>query len=150
MITNLTPLQAEQEVKRLAALGTPAKGRVDQGDGLLTIYEQGDNWTPPTPSASELAAEQLQVAGMELANEVQRVLNLEAAKLGFGTEQTEPIVSARTYAGFTNSFQADALRLSNWSAACWVVFETRKAAVLAGTATMPTKEELLAMLPAFN
>ena len=68
-----------------------------------------------------------------------------------GTYGYDNIASARSYAGFVNPFQDEALRLSKWSADCWVTAGQIASDVQNGLRTMPTSsDEIIAELPDFS
>jgi len=58
--------------------------------------------------------------------------------------------SARSYAGFENAFQAQALRLAQWSTDCWVKAGEIEQEVLAGSRDMPTLDEVIAEFPEYT
>lgn len=74
----------------------------------------------------------------------QEYLNTKAKELRYND-----IVSARSYAGYDNAFQAEALKLSQWSSKCWEVAGQIEQDVLTGKRNMPTVEELISELPTF-
>lgn len=59
------------------------------------------------------------------------------------------MMSARSYAGYTNPFQTEAQKLAVWASDCWVVAGTIEADVKAGLRPMPTVAEVIAELPAY-
>lgn len=79
-----------------------------------------------------------------ISNAIQTMLDKQAQALRY-----DNIMSARSYAGYVNPFQAEALQLAKWSAACWVKAGEIELAVLNG-ATTPTIAEVLASLPEFK
>lgn len=60
----------------------------------------------------------------------------------------DSILSACSYAGAPNSFQAEGQSFLAWRAACWAYCYQVQAAVTAGTQSMPTAAQLIAGLPA--
>lgn len=58
----------------------------------------------------------------------------------------DSILSARSYAGYPNPFQAEALKLADYAAACWVKAGEIELSVING-APLPTVEEALAQMP---
>lgn len=92
--------------------------------------------TPKSPEQIE------QVLVSKLSQAVQGYLDQEAQIKGYDT-----IVSACSYAGAPNAFQAESISFLDWRAACWQHCYQVLADVKAGTITAPTKEELLAGLP---
>ena len=61
----------------------------------------------------------------------------------------DSILTCTKYTGFDNEFRAHAEALLAWNAQCWVVCHSIIDAVFAGEREQPTKEELIAELPAF-
>lgn len=89
-------------------------------------------------------AEQIEaVVTHKLTQAVQEVLDEEARTRGY-----DNILSACSYAGFVNSFQAEGISFANWRSACWEHCYQVLNAVKANTRTAPTKAELIAELPA--
>ena len=89
-------------------------------------------------------AELLTQAQEELSNAVQSHLDSKAREFRY-----DDMKSARSYAGYTNAFQAEAISLGQWASECWVYAGQVEADVLAGTRTMPTPTELIAELPVY-
>jgi hypothetical protein len=79
-----------------------------------------------------------------ISNEIQRLLDTTAQSMRY-----DSIMSARGYAGYVNPFQAEALRLAEWSSACWVKAGEIQDAVIAGQRATPTVAEALAEMPVF-
>lgn len=73
---------------------------------------------------------------------VQKHLDKEAQAKGY-----DNILSACSYAGVANVFQAEAISFLEWRSACWDYAYGVFGAVRAGTQTAPTKEELITALP---
>ena len=76
---------------------------------------------------------------------IQKSLDAKAQELRY-----DNIMSARSYAGYVNPFQPEALALANWSADCWVKAGEIEAAVRAGSRSMPTVGEALSEMPVFS
>lgn len=55
--------------------------------------------------------------------------------------------SARSYAGFVNAFQSEAVKLGQWASECWVYAETAEAEALSGIREIPTAEVLISEFP---
>lgn len=60
------------------------------------------------------------------------------------------IMSARSYAGYDNPFQAEAQKLAVWASNCWVKAGEIEADVKAGKRDMPTIDEVLSELPVYE
>ena len=80
-----------------------------------------------------------------LENAVQEYIDSQAKNRGY-----DSIVSACSYAGYTNEFQTEAVSLGVWRSAVWTKAYQVQADVEAGTIPMPTVDELIAMLPIFG
>ena len=80
----------------------------------------------------------------QLSDAIQLLLDTTAQSFRY-----DNIMSARSYTGYTNPFQTEALKLADWSAACWNTAGEIEIAVLNGTRSIPTIEEVLAELPVF-
>ena len=79
-----------------------------------------------------------------ISNAIQKLLDDKARSLRY-----DSILSARSYAGYINPFQAEALKLADWAANCWAMAGSIEAQVNAGTIPMPTVDQALAMMPAY-
>lgn len=91
--------------------------------------------TPKSPEQIE------EILKTKLSQAVQGYMDEEAQLKGY-----DGILSAASYAGYTNAFQAEGISFANWRSACWTYCYQVLADVKAGTRTAPTKEELLAEL----
>ena len=60
------------------------------------------------------------------------------------------MMSARSYAGYENPFQAEAQKLAVWASSCWVKAGEIEADVQAGNREMPTIDEVLSELPIYE
>lgn len=79
----------------------------------------------------------------EITKAIDAMLEAKAVALRY-----DSILSARSYAGYVNPFQAEALRLANWAAGCWAMAGTIEAEVLAGT-PLPTVAQAMARMPVY-
>ena len=70
------------------------------------------------------------------------IIESEANKYGF-----DSAISARSYAGTENKYQAFSIGFTKWSAEFWNVGESIAASVMSGKRAMPTDDELLGLLP---
>lgn len=75
----------------------------------------------------------------EITSAIQNMLDTKAQSLRY-----DNMMSARSYAGFTNPFKAEAQALSVWCANCWI-----KAGELEALGTPMTVEEVLAQMPIY-
>lgn len=75
---------------------------------------------------------------------IQKLLDDKAKSLRY-----DSILSARSYAGYANPFQAEAIKLANWSADCWATAGNIEAQVNSGVIPIPTVAEALAMMPPY-
>jgi len=98
-------------------------------------HVDGQYITPPPPLPTEA----------ELVAAVQAHLDAKAQARGY-----DNILSACSYAGALNPFQAEAQAFIVWRGAAWAACFTYQAEVLAGTHQPPTEDELIAALPVMN
>ena len=61
----------------------------------------------------------------------------------------DSIMSARSYTGYTNPFQEEAIKLAVWASECWVYAGTVENDIKLGKREMPTIQELLVELPTY-
>ena len=87
----------------------------------------------------------LEQAKASMESAVQSHIDSQAQALGY-----DGIVSACSYAGYTNEFQTEATALGVWRSAVWTKAYQVQADVEAGTIPMPTVDELILMLPIFG
>ena len=87
----------------------------------------------------------LQQASLEINNAIQNHLDSKAQEFRY-----DNMMSARSYTGYTNPFQAEAQELAVWASECWVTAGQIEADVLSGTRPMPTADEVLAELPIYG
>lgn len=76
----------------------------------------------------------------EIESTIQNMLDTKAKELRY-----DNMMSARSYAGYANPFQAEAQALAVWCANCWI-----KAGELEAIGTPMTVEEVLAQMPVFG
>jgi len=82
---------------------------------------------------------------------IQSHLDLTAKLKGYGDNKTAPSVSARSYTGFENPFQAECILYAKWCAACWIYAYTQLELVKSGTRAIPdSTESFISELPAFS
>lgn len=82
-------------------------------------------------------------ASKELTAALNNYLNSVAQSLRY-----DDMKSVRSYTGFVNAYQEEAIALAQWSADCWIKAGQIEQEVLAGTRGMPTLAEVIAELPA--
>lgn len=80
-----------------------------------------------------------------ISNAIQKMLDEKAVSLRY-----KNIDSVAKYIGYTNAFQTEAIKLASWAALCWETAGSVEAQVNAGTLPMPTVEQALAMMPAYE
>jgi hypothetical protein len=126
--------------------------RESQGITEIEDPERGDDETQYTQEIdvdpwviiTNKSPEQIkEITISKLTNAVQSKLDIDAQEKGY-----DSILSACSYAGFTNLFQAEGISFLEWRSACWSKCYQVLAEVEANTRTTPTVEELLAELPA--
>jgi len=79
-----------------------------------------------------------------ISNAIQDLLDEKAQSLRY-----DNMMSARSYAGYTNQFQTEAQSLAVWGANCWAVAGQIESDVTAGTRAFPTVEQVLLEMPAY-
>jgi len=79
---------------------------------------------------------------IELSKVVQTYLDIKAKEFRY-----DSMMSARSYAGYVNTFQFEAQKLAVWSSDCWVVAGQIEIDVLAGNRDIPTIDEVTIELP---
>lgn len=77
-------------------------------------------------------------------HKIQEVLDLKAQSKGY-----DNIVSACSYAGYVNSFQAEGESFGIWRANVWSYGYSQLALIESGQRTLPTVEAFIAELPVF-
>lgn len=82
------------------------------------------------------------IRSVEINNAIQNMLDDKAKEYRY-----DNIMSVRSYAGYANSFQAEAQVLAIWAADCWVKAGEIEQEVIAGVRELPTIEEILAEMP---
>lgn len=115
----------------------------DSLDGKIpfTLEEEAEwdareaQWTTEAPVRAKEEAERA----------IQTHLDMEAKNKGY-----DSILSACSYAGEPNRFQAEGKAAIRWRADVWDTAYTILAEVEAGTRTQPTVEELISELPTIN
>jgi len=80
----------------------------------------------------------------EITQAIQSHLDSQAQALRY-----DNMMSARSYAGYTNPFQAEAQKLAVWASDCWVVAGNIEYDVQTGLRAMPTADEVIAELPVY-
>jgi hypothetical protein len=76
---------------------------------------------------------------------IQGVLDTKAVELRY-----DNMMSVRSYAGYDNPFQDEAIKLATWCGDCWIKAGEIEADVASGDREMPTVDEVLAELPTYE
>ena len=82
------------------------------------------------------------IVQQKLTNLVQSILDGEALKHNY-----DNIVSATSYAGYVNQFQAEGIAFCVWRSSVWAKCYEIMADVLNGERQVPTETELIGELP---
>jgi len=122
--------------------GTPVIGSGTVIPKGFTEYKKGSE---PQELLDAIANEELAKRPQEINNAIQQHLDSQAQALRY-----DNMMSARSYAGYANPFQAEATALATWASDCWVKAGQIEADVKAGTIAMPTVDEAIAMLPVYG
>lgn len=115
----------------------------------LQLDEDGNRYShyleDGTPDLVKIAEIQVEQSRAEMNSAIQSLLDMKAQEFRY-----DNMVSARSYAGYENPFQAEAQSLAVWASSCWVKAGEIEAEVIAGTRAMPTVEEVLAEMPVYS
>ena len=127
-------------------LGEPV---VMSGDNYVLLRDKGvvvaaEVELALTTQQNEIAVATTEKTKTDLSNAIQSLLDTKAQEFRY-----DNMMSARSYAGYTNPFQTEAQSLAIWAADCWVVAGQIEAEVIAGTRAMPTAEEVQAEMPVY-
>lgn len=95
-------------------------------------------WQEVVATPDEIKAQTKQ----QMTQFVQSLLDAEAQKHNY-----DNIVSATSYAGYANQFQAEGIAFGVWRSAVWAKCYEIMEDVLSGERQVPTEEQLLAELP---
>lgn len=106
-----------------------------------------ENWgyvdiPQPEPEPELTAAQITQQTKQRMTQFVQSLLDTEALKHNY-----DNIVSATSYAGYVNQFQAEGIAFGVWRSAVWAKCYEIMADVLSSERQVPTEEQLIAELP---
>ena len=93
-----------------------------------------------------------QVAEMFIKEQVKALSSAIQTELDNKANEShyDSMMSARSYAGYENPFQAEAQKLAVWASSCWVVAGQIEADVQSGNRDMPTIDEVLSELPIYE
>ena len=80
----------------------------------------------------------------EMSKAIQKMLDSKAKEYRY-----ENMMSVRSYTGYQNYFQAEALALATWASACWIKAGQIEFMVANGDMEAPSIEELLAEMPEY-
>ena len=112
------------------------------------VWQDGDYWLgwisdpeplPPTPE------QQMQQLVAQFTEAVQVHLDSEAQAKGY-----DNIISACSYAGAPNPFQAESIQFITWRGNVWAYCYAELAKVQSGERQVPVLEDFLNELPAFE
>jgi hypothetical protein len=107
---------------------------VDPKDSVLGDLWDGSKFTKPIKSLKEVQ--------QEFSDIVQNILDSKAKEKHY-----DNIISACSYAGAPNPFQAESQAFLSWRGDVWQKCYELLAAVEQGISTVPTVEQLIAELP---
>ena len=129
--------------------GTKQESKVDYLGAIKSGFTkikptEFDVWDTKTNAwVIDTVAEQ-EAQKQSINNAIQNLLDTTAQKYRY-----DNIMSARSYAGYTNPFQVEAKKLAVWASNCWVKAGQIEANVQSGTIPMPTVAEVLAQMPVY-
>ena len=119
--------------------------------GLILVRngEQVLWFTDPVEAANSVSVYQAEAVVQnqlyvknQMTAAIAAMLNAKAQELRY-----DNIMSARSYAGYANPFQVEALKLAEWSSACWIKASTIEVDVMAGNRVAPSLSDLLLEMP---
>lgn len=123
---------------KIGEVNYPKGWFLDAGNRLTIGIVETPSPVAPIPTAAELFL----AAKVSLTLQVQAHLDNTAASRGY-----DDVVSACSYAGAVNPFQAEGIQFVTWRGNVWATCYTLLAEVQAGTRPIPTVAELLLLLP---
>ena len=113
-------------------------------DGFTEIApSEFDVWNGSSWEVDTVA--QITAQTRDINNAIQNHLDTKAQEFRY-----DNMMSARSYAGYTNPFQTEAQSLAVWASECWVKAGEIEADVKAGNRPMPSVDEVLAELPVYG
>lgn len=108
------------------------------------------NWCLYRANSSRTDVEMIPPAPPALPTIAEYTVAVQASLDGAAREHHyDDIVSACSYAGAPNPFQAEGIAFVAWRGACWALCYSIMAEVEAGTRAQPTIADLVATLPVF-
>lgn len=114
-----------------------ADGKCFPANPLNPDYQEYLAWV----EAGNVPAEAT-IETFSLESFIQGLIDAEARSRGY-----DSIVSACSYAGYENAFQAEAVQLGKWRSAVWAAAYAYLAEVKAGTKEMPSADEVIRIMP---
>ena len=112
------------------------------------VWENGDYWLgwipdpePPAPTPEQ----QMQALTTQFTEAVQQHLDAQAISKGY-----DNIVSACSYAGAPNPFQAESIQFITWRGNVWSYCYQELAKVQSGERPVPELQDFLNELPSFE
>ena len=130
--TTVYDINTKQEYK-IDYLGTVKEGFTKLVPSEFDVWN-GSSWEIDLVAQAEAQAQSIN-------NAIQNHLDTKAQEFRY-----DNMMSARSYTGYTNAFQAEAQALATWASECWVVAGQIEADVKAGNRDMPTVDEVLTEL----
>jgi hypothetical protein len=108
-------------------------------------YEVKDGIPIHKGKSQEHVDQENMIKMLELSSGVQNLLDSKARELRY-----DNIMSARSYAGYENPFQTEALSLAVWASECWIKVGEIEAEVTAGIRAFPTLKQFMLELPVYD
>ena len=138
----------DNEITELATVDGLTYISVPEG---VTLPEQPVELDPVLPD--EALTRQIANASrltVHYENFVQEYLNNTAAAYGYGSARTEPITMACSYAGDSNTYQAESQAFTRWRGAVWDACYAMLNDVITGARDVPTVEQVLLEMPDYS
>ena len=130
---------------KIDELGKAQIGTINDGFEIQEGFTEYIIGQEPQELIDGLAFKTLDEIKISMESAIQIYVDSQAQLLGY-----DGIVSACSYAGYTNEFQAEAVSLGVWRSAVWTKAYQVQADVMSGTIPIPTENELILMLPIFG
>ncbi len=132
-------------MKTFYKINTDKTASIGSGTAVPKGFTECIKGSEPKELLDALDNEKLTKQVQDINNAIQNHLDTKAQEFKY-----DNMMSARSYAGYTNPFQAEAQALATWCADCWATAGTIQADVEAGNRAMPTVDEVLAELPVYQ
>ena len=112
-------------------------------EGFYKPKWDGSEWVEGDEKTAQLAI--IENARASFNQAIQTHLDKKAQELRY-----DNMMSARSYAGYDNEFQQEAVKLAKWASSCWLAAGKIENEVMAGNRLMPTVDVVIGELPLYE